>query len=194
MDSFEWNKIAASLLIGLLIFMGVTLLSEEIFPDGEEEVLFGVDGETVPTAEAVVVDEPESNILALIADANVGAGERSFRKCQACHTANEGGDNRVGPNLYNIVGGPLAAKDNFSYSSAMTGQGGTWTYEELDAFLENPGKAVPGTKMSFAGLRKDDERANVIAYLRMQSANPIALPEVAETAAEAEPETEAGSE
>lgn len=189
MDSFEWNKIAGAMILSLLIFMGVTILSDEIFK-GEEDVFFGPEGEAGGTTDAVVLDETETNFLALIVDANVGAGERSFRKCQACHTANDGGDNRVGPNLYNVVGGTVAAKASFSYSGAMSGKSGTWTFEELDAFLENPGQAVPGTKMSFAGLRKDDERANVIAYLRMQSANPIPLP----AAPEAAPTTEGGGE
>lgn len=189
MDSFEWNKIAGALILSLLIFMGVTILSDEVF-HGEQDVFFGPEGEAEAATDAVVLDQPETNFLALIVDANVGAGERSFRKCQACHTANEGGDNRVGPNLYNVVGGTVAGKASFSYSGAMSGKGGTWTYEELSAFLENPGKAVPGTKMSFAGLRKEDERANVIAYLRMQSSNPVPLP----AAPEAAPATEGDGE
>lgn len=197
MDSFEWNKIAAAVLVGLLIFMGVTLLSDSIF-HGEEDVLVGLDGGEKTTTDTIVIDEPETNILALIADGNIVAGERSFRKCQACHTVDNGGANKLGPNLYGVVGGSVAGNATYAYSGAMSGKGGTWTFEELDAFLSSPASAVPGTKMSFAGLRKEDERANVIAYLRGQSDNPVPLPEIAAETdvpdVEAEPEAEGGGE
>lgn len=175
MDSFEWNKVIASLLVGLLIFVGVKILSDEIF-HGEEDVFIGLEGEAGPAADAVVISEPQSNILALMVDANAVAGERSFRKCQACHTANDGGADKIGPNLYNIVGQAVASGEGFAYSGALTEKGGAWSYEDLDAFLAKPAKAVPGTKMGFPGIKKEDERANVIAYLRLQSADPVALP------------------
>lgn len=194
MDSFEWNKVAGALILSLLIFMGVTLLSDEIF-EGQEAVLVGVAGAEGSAPDAVVINETESNIMAMIFDANVVAGERSFRKCQQCHTANEGGADKIGPNLFGVVGRPVAGGAGFAYSGAMTGKGGTWSYEDLDAFLAKPSKAVPGTKMSFPGIKKEDERANVIAYLRLQSTNPIPLPLVPDATpegetTEADPETD----
>jgi len=178
MDSFEWNKVAAALLVGFLLFMGVSLFTENFF-GGEEEVVLGpekeIDAGQQPTQE---VSEPESNIMALIADANIAAGERTFRKCQTCHTVTDGGGHRVGPNLFGVVGSAVASKDGYAYSPALSARGGTWDYETLNSFLLGPSAAVPGTKMTFAGLPKADERANIIAYLRTQSANPLPLPEV----------------
>lgn len=123
--------------------------------------------------------EPEVDFTALLAQADPAKGERAFGKCKACHSIEEGGPNRVGPNLWNIVGAPKAHIGGFSYSStlaAMGAQGGTWGYEELNQFLLSPKDYVPGTKMSFAGLRSATERADVIAYLRANTANPPPLP------------------
>jgi len=99
-----------------------------------------------------------------------------FKKCKACHTADQGGPNRVGPNLWNVVGGPKAHAEDFSYSDAITGLGGEWTYADLDAYLTKPKDFAPGTKMTFAGLKKPKDRAAVISYLRTLSDSPKPLP------------------
>lgn len=112
----------------------------------------------------------------LLASASLDDGESVYKKCKACHTLENGGANRVGPNLWNIVGHEKAAKDGFAYSDAFAGMDGTWTYENLNAFLARPKDYAPGTKMSFAGLRKAADRAAVIAYLRAQSDMPQPLP------------------
>ena len=104
-----------------------------------------------------------------LASADVSQGESVFRKCKACHVAAADGKNKVGPNLYNIVGASVAIVDGFKYSAALTEYGGDWTPERLDAFLAKPKAEVKGTKMGFAGLRKDDDRANLIAYLNTLS-------------------------
>jgi len=178
-DSFEWNKIAGAVLVGLLLFMGVTMLSESIF-EGEEEILIGSGEEAVtaeaPMEETVVAEGPSFGQLLVQAAAN--PSDRSFNKCKTCHTANEGGGNRIGPNLYGVVGSIPGSKD-YAYSSAITSKGGTWDYAALDAFLTSPGSAVPGTKMTFAGVGKAEERAAIIAYLRSQSSDPFPLPEAA---------------
>lgn len=119
---------------------------------------------SAPTEDAAAAetDTPGAEILA---QGDPAAGEKVFRKCKACHTVEEDGPNRVGPNLYGIVGASVAAVDGFRYSGALTDHGGDWTPDRLAAFLANPRKAVPGTKMSFAGLRKPEDQADVIAYL-----------------------------
>ncbi|WP_340263240.1 c-type cytochrome [Sulfitobacter pontiacus] len=119
---------------------------------------------SAPTGDAAAA-EPEMPGAEILAQGDPAAGEKVFRKCKACHTVEEDGPNRVGPNLYGIVGASVAAVDGFRYSGALTDHGGDWTPDRLAAFLANPRKAVPGTKMSFAGLRKPEDQADVIAYL-----------------------------
>ena len=119
---------------------------------------------SAPTEDAAAA-EPETPGAEILAQGAPAAGEKVFRKCKACHTVEEDGPSRVGPNLYGIVGASVAAVDGFRYSGALTDHGGDWTPDRLATFLANPRKAVPGTKMSFAGLRKPEDQADVIAYL-----------------------------
>lgn len=143
----------------------------------------------------------------LLASADVAEGEKIFRKCKACHTVEKDGKSRSGPNLYDIVGGPVAAREGFKYSGALSEYGGEWSPERLDAFLEKPKDEVKGTRMSFPGLKKPEDRAALIAYLASHSDEPMGFGAAAaaqeasaetgaETGAEASAETgaEAGSE
>lgn len=143
--------------------------------------------DATPVAEPVA-PEPEVDFATLLAAATPDAGARVFRRCQACHTVEEGGPHRVGPNLHNIVGMDIAAKDGFNYSGVLGGLEGHWTYEELDAFLENPSGYAPGNRMTFAGLRDAGDRADVIAYLRANTDDPPPMPEPEVVAPAAEPD------
>ncbi|MBQ0749785.1 MAG: c-type cytochrome [Roseovarius sp.] len=158
--------------IGVMPAFSETLTKEEIETvskyvtevTGGPETATGTDAATEATdsADAEEVETPGAEILA---QGDPAAGEKTFRKCKACHTVDEGGSNRVGPNLYGIVGAPVAAVDGFRYSDALVGYGGDWTPDRLAAFLANPRKEVRGTKMGFSGLLKAQDQADVIAYL-----------------------------
>lgn len=175
MDSFEWNKIAAAVLIAVLVFTVVRIAADEIFHKPHVPVAGMEKQEAAAEPEQA---EPEQPSLAeLLAAGSASRGESAFRKCQACHVAAEGAPHRIGPNLWDVVGGSIPHTSDFSYSSAMQEHDGTWDYQTLDRFLANPAKEVPGTKMTFAGIRDAQERANVILYLREQGANPPPLPE-----------------
>lgn len=116
-----------------------------------------------------------ADIDAALTAADPARGERVFKKCAACHTIEQGGAKKVGPNLYDVVNGPVAAADGFKYSDALIEYGGEWTLKRLDAFLTKPKDEVKGTKMSFAGLKKEEDRADLIVYLNTFSDNPLSL-------------------
>ncbi|MEM1049236.1 MAG: cytochrome c family protein [Pseudomonadota bacterium] len=178
MDSFELNKIAGALLGALLFVFGTGFLSELIFYEHHPET----PGYVIEIAEAATDDAAEEpvviSVAALMANADVAGGEKAARKCSACHTFDNGGANKVGPNLWNIVNRAFGAVEGFKYSSALMEYAAekTWTFDELNGFLQNPRQHLPGTSMGFAGLKKDDERADMLAYLRSLSDSPAPLP------------------
>lgn len=180
MDTFELNKIAGALL-GSLLFALVLGFASEIVFHNEVPQQPGYIIEVAETDEGAEEEVVEAVPLpVLLASADVSAGEAAARKCSACHTFDEGGANRVGPNLWNVVGGPMAHIDGFGYSSALADRaaaGGEWGFESLNAFLESPRNYIDGTSMAFNGIRDEEERADLIVYLRSLSADPVPLPE-----------------
>jgi len=119
---------------------------------------------------------PGEDALTLLASVDAAAGAKAFKKCKACHTTDKGGANRVGPNLWDVVGRAKAGAEGFSYSGALKGLGGEWTYRDLDHFIADPKGFAKGTKMSFAGTKKAQDRAAVLQYLRSLSDSPKPLP------------------
>ena len=125
---------------------------------------------------AAMAAEPDKSLAERLAAADPEAGKKVWRKCKACHTIDKGGKKRIGPNLWSVVGADVGAREGFKYSKGMLAFGGQWTYERLDAYLTKPRKVVKGGKMSFVGLKKPKDRANVIAFMRMQADEPLPLP------------------
>lgn len=185
MGGLEFNKIFAALLVAGIVasfsaFVGKALVS----PHHLEEDAFHIEGvEDGPAAGAVkAMPEP---ILALIATADPAKGEKIAKACAACHTFNKGGPAGVGPNLYGVVGGPKDHMPGYAYSGALLEVGGpTWTYAEMNKFLWKPKGYAKNTKMSYAGLKKGEDRAALLAWLRMQADSPKPLPSASEIAAE----------
>ena len=130
---------------------------------------------------------PHLDLATLLAGADAEKGRRTAQVCTSCHTFEQGGPDRIGPSLWGVVGRNVAARKTFTYSSALTAQTGSWTYDRLDRWLTNPAKAVPGTKMAFVGLHNDEDRANVIAFLSTLSASPVPFPKAKSASTTGEP-------
>jgi cytochrome c len=180
MDSYEINKILGALLFTCLCLLSLNIAAGAVFAPAKP---------AKPGFEVAVQEQkhdagakaaPEEPIEKLLASATVEKGETAAKKCAACHTFGKGEPNRVGPNLYGVVGRDKAAVAGFNYSAAMKAKGGKWAVEELNAFLQNPRAFVPGTSMSFAGLPRGSERADVITFLNTKSDSPAQLPKAAQ--------------
>ena len=180
MDSFEINKIVAAVLLVALLVIGIGKISDMIFyVDKPETPGYVVEVEQVSadsSQQASDIAEEKVDIAALIAMGDIATGEKVFKKCAACHSIVKGGKNNIGPALYNVVGRQIGVVDNYKYSKALSGYGKEWTFEELNGYLTKPAKWIKGTKMAFAGLRKEKDRASVILYLNQNSDNPLPLP------------------
>ena len=187
MNTYELNKVFGAILFAGLTAMTAWLISLAAFgklehAHHERVVHYAVagleqddatGGDGAASAEA---DEPAMSLAALLADADPAKGQKVFKKCAACHTVDDGGKNKVGPNLWNIVNRPIASHEGFNYSDAMAELEGAWDFERLSAFIADPKGNVPGTKMAFKGVSKEGDRGNVLAYLRSLSAEPAELP------------------
>ena len=179
MDSFELNKIIAAILMVVLLVIGLGKIADGVFhvkqpknPGYQVEVENQVTSEISLTTELV----EKIDIAAVMALGDITSGEKIFKKCAACHSINKGGRNKIGPALYNVVGRAVGGVDNYKYSKALASYGKDWTFEELNGFLTKPSSYLKGTKMSYAGLRKEKDRASVIKYLNQNSNNPKLLP------------------
>ena len=177
MSSMEFNKMAMAVLIaGIVAMVGGFIARGTVSPEPLEQNTYVVDlGEDAAPVEEVVEEVPSIGELMQVADAS--SGEGLSRACAACHSFDNGGANRIGPNLWDIVNRPIAGAAGFGYSSALSEMGGDWTYEALDGFLAAPRDWAPGTSMSYSGMRRPEDRANLIAWLRSLSDSPAELPQ-----------------
>ena len=180
MDSFELNKIIAAVLLVALIIIGIGKLSDVIFyVEKPKTPSYVVEVEQAVTASTETESDTsieKVDIAALMAIADLAHGEKVFKKCAACHSIVKGGKNAIGPALYNVVGRKVGGVEDYKYSKALTEYGKNWTFEELNGYLIRPAKWIKGTKMAFAGLKKEKDRASVILYLNQNSDNPLPLP------------------
>ena len=179
MDSFEINKIIAAVLLIALLVIGIGKISDIAFHvDKPKKSAYKVDiqeSTQVSSSTAKKIEE-KIDISALLALGDVSHGEKVFKKCSACHLVNKGGENKIGPALYGIIGRKVASKKDYKYSKAMAAYDKDWTFEEMNGYLKKPQSYIKGTKMAFAGLRKEKDRASVILYLNQNSDNPLPLP------------------
>jgi len=179
MDSFEINKIVAAILMVALLIIGIGKLSDVIFyVEKPQTPGYAVDVEETSTVSTIAktVENEKIDIAALMAMGDIAIGEKVFKKCAACHSIIKGGKNNIGPALYNVVGRKVGIVEDYKYSKALASYNKEWTLEELNGYLIKPAKWIKGTKMAFAGLRKEKDRASVIKYLNQNSDNPLALP------------------
>jgi len=179
MDSFEINKIIAAVLMVALLVIGIGKISEIVFHVEKPETPgYAIEVEQVAssTISRVETVEEKVDIATLMAMGDAASGEKIFKKCAACHSIVKGGKNKIGPALYNVVGRQVGGITDYKYSKALAAYEMAWTFEELNGFLLKPAKWIKGTKMAYAGLRKEKDRASVIKYLNQNSDIPKTLP------------------
>jgi cytochrome c len=190
MNSFELNKILGALLGTCLVLVAMHIASGAIFtsePPAKPGYEIAVKAEGPSGGTAAPAAPAQTPIATLLASASAERGAAVAKQCQACHNFQEGAGAKIGPDLYGIVGRPVASVAGFNYSAPLKAKGGTWTFDALNSWLIKPSADVPGTAMTFAGITNEKQRADVIAYLDSLAANPVPLPAAQGSAAPAKP-------
>ena len=177
MNSFEINKIITAILVTILVVFGIGKISDIIFDkDDKDIVAYKVEGSTESTAATSVSAESSIDISAFLAIGDIATGEKVFKKCKSCHSIKQGGGNKIGPKLWNVMFRPAGAITDYKYSKALSSYGKEWNWEEMNGFLIKPSKWIPNNKMGFAGIKSEKDRASVILYLNQNSDSPKPLP------------------
>ena len=181
MDSFELNKIIAAILLTALIVIGIGKFADILFHvEKPKESAYKIDGlETITTSNKIEVEknvDKKVNIAQVLAIGDLTHGQKVFKKCSACHMIASDGKNMIGPNLWGVIGRTAGSVQDYKYSKAMVAYGKEWSFEEMNAYLIKPQAYIKGTKMAFAGLRKEKDRASVILYMNSKSISPKPLP------------------
>ena len=177
MWSMNTNKYLGGLILVAWLLLIVDFVGDQIIPP-MEPVVSKASADSVSVLKAEEKPSvPDQPLSVLLAAANVDKGKKVAKKCVACHSFKNGGKNKVGPNLYNIMGNDRGVVPGFSYSSAIKTMAGKWGFEDMNEFLKKPKKFMPGTKMSFSGLKKPGDRAAMILYLRSFADSPVTLPQ-----------------
>ncbi len=181
MDSFEINKIIAAVLLTALIVIGIGKFADVLFyVEKPKESAYKIEGLEVASSSSTSNEEVKVveavDIKALLAMGDLTHGEKVFKKCSACHQIAAGGKNMIGPNLWGVIGRTAGVVDDYKYSKAMIAYGKEWSFEEMNSYLIKPQAYIKGTKMAFAGLRKEKDRASVILYMNSKSNSPKTLP------------------
>ena len=182
MSGFEINKILASILVAIIIFVIIGFAGNFIVKINDSESLVKAYKIDLPetsadsTIQKATNDEMVESVSSLLASASLEMGEKIFKKCGSCHNYKKGSKSKIGPNLWDLINRPKASVSGFAYSKSLSEYGGKWTFEELNEFLYKPKEYISGTKMNFAGLKNVEDRANLILWLKQQSDNPIPLP------------------
>ena len=175
MDSFEINKIFAAIIVTVLLVLGINKVSDTIFEVKKPDVK-GYKVEINSASKTEKSAESQIDINALLAMGDVEHGKKVFKKCAACHSVNQGGGNKIGPKLWNVMFRPVGAVTDYKYSKALLGYKKEWSWEEMNGFLVKPSAWIKGNKMGFAGLKNEKDRASVILYLNQNSDSPKSLP------------------
>ena len=177
MDSFEINKIITAVLLVVLLVFGVSKISDVIFEVKKPDVEgYKVDVKVGDATITQASSESQVDISALLSMGDIEHGKKVFKKCAACHSINQGGGNKIGPKLWNVMFRSVGSISDYKYSKALSGYKKEWNWEEMNGFLIKPSKWIKGNKMGFAGLKKEKDRASVILYLNQNSNNPKELP------------------
>ena len=177
MDGFELNKIIAAILATVVVVFGINKVTDIIFtPDKPQQSAYKVEKIEPTLASSSNTGQAAVGINELLAMGTVEHGEKVFKRCSACHMIAAGGKNMIGPNLWSIIGKQTGVASGYKYSKALAAYGKEWSFEEMNGFLIKPSAHIKGTKMAFAGLKKEKDRASVILYMNSKSDKPLPTP------------------
>ena len=177
MNGFELNKIIAAILATVVVVFGINKVTDIIFiPDKPQQSAYKVEKIEPTLASSSNTGQAAVGINELLAMGTVEHGEKVFKRCSACHMIAAGGKNMIGPNLWSILGKQTGVASGYKYSKALAAYGKEWSFEEMNGFLIKPSAHIKGTKMAFAGLKKEKDRASVILYMNSKSDKPLPTP------------------